>query len=506
MSVTVSDGAQSVTRTTKVFPSGTRPSVADLALSQETIDQGGSVTLSGRAVGEGERVVEVVWAPGVTDTLHLASDAESFSFTRTFQASGALPLTVTVTDAKGATTILSARVGNAPTLTVKNVAPTLSVVSLDRGILTGAGTATITGTAGDAGGLDHLTVRLTWSDGVQSLAEVDGKTGTFTGLRAFTLGEALLSSRLTVDVVAIDDVGATSEAESLGLLLMPTAIVEPPAPTIIDTPTPPVRVAPPPVVQATFGTWVAGQVVAAPVVPSVVSLGVDPLVPTVVATSGQPGGNGGTPDTGRVQTGGTTPSGGPSQTQGEGGTQTGGTGTQPATDGTPPAGETKPSETPPSDTPTGSGTPSGNGTPPAEGTPPTEGTNPPNDRQGALEVPFDFAGVFAAVDLGESHVVARAEPHGGASLVAAAETAVRVARAPAPSASNDNAIAAFGVVSLAALKIVPERARRGRAAALAEMLGDDESWHTEDATSPLLEDWDDARAEASQRPSRRSPA
>jgi len=133
-----------------------------------TIDENGTATLSGFISDPDSldtHTVAITWAPGDTTTLNLAAGNSSFSASRQYlddvptgTPSDVYPIGVMVTDNHGAS-------GSASTsVTVNNVAPTLSNVSVTSGINEND-IATLAGTFSDPGTQDTFTLTVDWGDG-----------------------------------------------------------------------------------------------------------------------------------------------------------------------------------------------------------------------------------------------------------------------------------------------------------------------------------------------------
>jgi hypothetical protein len=170
LTLTDDDGGSTST-TTGVVVNNVSPtlSAADLSLSQATIDENGSVSLSGSFTDPGTldtHTVAVDWGDGsAPDTLSLPAGVLSFGGLshqypdddQTGTPSDQYPITVTVTDDDTGSGSATAY------LTVNNVSPTLSNLSVAP--VDEDGTATLSGTITDPGPRDTFTLTLTWGDG-----------------------------------------------------------------------------------------------------------------------------------------------------------------------------------------------------------------------------------------------------------------------------------------------------------------------------------------------------
>src|SRR5262249_4131321 len=169
VSLTVTDGSNATGSDAKtVNVTNVAPAVTSVVLSATTIDENGSVTLSGTFTdpsSDDTHSVTIDWGDGASTAL-LAKGSRAFSLTHQYlddapsgTASDVFAVSVTVSDDDGDS-------GTAGTLiTVKNVVPVISSVSGPTTPVALGGTATITVNYSDVGTLDTHTATINWDDG-----------------------------------------------------------------------------------------------------------------------------------------------------------------------------------------------------------------------------------------------------------------------------------------------------------------------------------------------------
>src|SRR5439155_715476 len=165
ISVTVTDGdGASTSAGTSVNVSNVPPSNIQLTLSQATINENDSTTLSGSFSDPGTldtHTVVINWGDGSANTtLNLASGVlSSRSPSDQYLETGNYTVSVTVTDKDGGS-------GQATTgVTVNNVAPSNVQLSLSAATINENGSTSLSGSFADPGTLDTHTVVITWGDG-----------------------------------------------------------------------------------------------------------------------------------------------------------------------------------------------------------------------------------------------------------------------------------------------------------------------------------------------------
>jgi hypothetical protein len=174
-----------VTAGTSVTVNNVIPSSVSVTPSLATIDEHGTISLSGSFADLGTldaHTVIINWGDGSgTHTLNFAAGVTSFSgITHRYLdnpaglPNGSFPITVTVADTDqpfGLATGVSS-------VTVRNVNPSIGL-TLSQSAISENGTIVVIGSYVDPGSLDRHTVRINWGDGTFTNAKVDSTTRTF---------------------------------------------------------------------------------------------------------------------------------------------------------------------------------------------------------------------------------------------------------------------------------------------------------------------------------------
>jgi len=168
VTVTDDDGGED-TESTAVTVNNVAPAIAGLSVDPPVIDENGSTTLSGSFTDPGTvdtHTVEVAWGDGNSDTFTLAVGTRSFSRTHQYLDDGPTgtpgddyTIAVSVTDDDGGKSTESTAV------TVNNVAPAITVLSVDPPVIDENGSTTLSGSFTDPGTVDIHTVDIDWGDG-----------------------------------------------------------------------------------------------------------------------------------------------------------------------------------------------------------------------------------------------------------------------------------------------------------------------------------------------------
>jgi len=194
-------------------PVDTTPGLAGVTITT-TVNENGTATLAGTITnpGTGALTLMVNWGDGsAAQTFNLPAGATSFS-----QAHKYLDDSPTGTAQDNMNVTLSLRNNGTETDTasttvkVKNVAPTMSGVSINSTIVEG-GTATLAGSLSDVGTLDSYTLAIDWGDGspVQNVALSAGTTN-FSQNHKYADDNA--SDTYNVTVTLTDDDGGQATA------------------------------------------------------------------------------------------------------------------------------------------------------------------------------------------------------------------------------------------------------------------------------------------------------
>jgi hypothetical protein len=218
ISVTVSDeDGASGSAVTSVTVNNVPPANIQLALSALSIDEGGSVSLSGSFTDPGTldtHTVAINWGDGTSSTANLTAGVLSFSsvshqyLDNPGGLSGAYPISVTVVDQDGASgsAVTSVTVNNVPPA---NILVVVSPPSIDEG-----GSVSLSGSFTDPGTLDTHTVAINWGDGTSSTANLTAGVLSFSGvshLYADSPGGAP-SASYSISVTVVDEDGASGSA------------------------------------------------------------------------------------------------------------------------------------------------------------------------------------------------------------------------------------------------------------------------------------------------------
>ncbi|MEA2165345.1 MAG: large repetitive protein [Thermoanaerobaculia bacterium] len=176
------------------------PTITSANLSSASIDENGSVTVSGTFTDPGTadtHTVTIIWGDGsANSSVSLAAGAGSFSLAHQYlddapsgTASDVYPISVIVTDDDGGSASAGASV------TVKNVAPAITSVTGPSGALQAGSSATITVHYTDIGSLDTHTAVINWDDGSSSPATCASGTctasHTYAATGVYTIGVSL---------------------------------------------------------------------------------------------------------------------------------------------------------------------------------------------------------------------------------------------------------------------------------------------------------------------------
>ncbi|MFI4860309.1 MAG: PKD domain-containing protein [Phycisphaerales bacterium JB063] len=213
LTVTASDG-RVTTDTLTVNVANVDPTLGAVVLDQAVIDEGGSVTVSGSFADAGSadtHSVVIDWGDGTTSAAAVDQVAGTYSATHVYvddSPTGTPSDTSTIT-----VSVLDDDAGSASggsSVTVNNVGPGVSGVTLSASSVDEGGSVTLSGNIDDAGVADTHGVVIDWGDGTTSVAVVDQVAGTFTADHTFAddspTGTASDLSTITITVTD-DDTG-----------------------------------------------------------------------------------------------------------------------------------------------------------------------------------------------------------------------------------------------------------------------------------------------------------
>lgn len=208
------------------------PVLSSLALNAASIDEGGSVTLTGSVEDSNSldnHTVTIDWRDGSPNTvIILNSDTTT---TEAFQAvhqyrddhpltgtsSDAFDIQVTVTDSTGLSDDGTNQV------TVNNVAPEIESINFSSSSINEGDSVTVSGTFSDSAlavATETFTGTAVWSDGVVTAVSIDGNAGTYSTTRLFLDDDPVTGTPFdlfTVDITLNDDDLGT-DTETSGIL------------------------------------------------------------------------------------------------------------------------------------------------------------------------------------------------------------------------------------------------------------------------------------------------
>ncbi len=218
----VSDGIATATDGATVNITNVAPTITSINVSSPSIDEGGSVTVSGTftdpALGSETYSGTATWSDGVASAVSAA--AGTFTTTRSFPddhpntgtPSDTFTVAVTITDSDGGSDMATS-----PVVTVNNVAPTVDTVTLSSSSIDeGDPAVTVSGTFSDPAlgvGTETFSGTAQWSDGQSTPLTVG--SGTFSTSRSFPDDHPMTATASDVFTVEItitdDDLGSGSD-------------------------------------------------------------------------------------------------------------------------------------------------------------------------------------------------------------------------------------------------------------------------------------------------------
>ncbi|MCL4876277.1 MAG: DUF11 domain-containing protein [Anaerolineae bacterium] len=229
--VTVSDGASiPLTGSTPITVNNVAPTLNNVTLTPDPIDENGTVTLAGDITDPGTLdtfVLSIDWdgaaGAGAPELVNLAAGSTTFSVTHTYldddptaTASDNYTVEVTLTDDDTGTANFS------DTVTVNNVAPTLSNVTLTPNPANENGTVTLAGDITDPGTLDTFVLSIDWDGaagaGAPELVNLAAGSTTFSVTHTYLDDDptATPSDNYSVEVILTDDdTGSSTQTVNL---------------------------------------------------------------------------------------------------------------------------------------------------------------------------------------------------------------------------------------------------------------------------------------------------
>lgn len=183
--------------TLDVFVLNVAPTITSVNLSDTTIPEGQSVTVSGTftdpALGVPTETFTVVidWGNGATSVATVDNALGTYTATYTYAddhpdtgtPDDKFTITVTVTDDDGGSSSTADNNLPKPKVTVTNVAPTITAIDLSTTVLDEGQSLTVSGTFTDPAlgqATETFTVVVNWGNGDTSVAVVDAALGTYT--------------------------------------------------------------------------------------------------------------------------------------------------------------------------------------------------------------------------------------------------------------------------------------------------------------------------------------
>jgi len=227
VSVTVretSGGTLSASTNTSVVVNNVAPTLSGVALNSPTINENGSVTLSGNIFDPGVNdnfVLTINWGDGTIETYPLPGGSVNFNgISHTYlddnptgTPSDGYTISVTLTDKD------SGSDSDSVNLTVNNVAPLV-----DQLVLVSVGNqATLTGRITDPGTQDTFQLTIDWGDG--STPEVYNLNAAALGSQLFALTHTFTGSGTpTIILQTLDDDGGIAMNTPLGGVILPSGL------------------------------------------------------------------------------------------------------------------------------------------------------------------------------------------------------------------------------------------------------------------------------------------
>ena len=190
------------------------------------ISENGAATLSGTLssqIPNSTFSLAVNWGDGSqVQTFNYQAGTTSFSETHQYLDNGNYPVGVTLTDSSGGSDTGSA------TVTINNVAPTLSNIQVSPNSIITGGSVNLTGNISDPGSLDSQSITINWGDGSQATT-LNSNAGSTSFSSSHLYSQA---GSFNISVTATDKDGAQGTG---GAAI--TVVTPPPTPT--PTPVPP---------------------------------------------------------------------------------------------------------------------------------------------------------------------------------------------------------------------------------------------------------------------------
>jgi hypothetical protein len=164
VTVAPNDGGGTDQASTQVTVKHGPPTNLKVDLDNKTLDEGGSVHLSGSFTDPGgaqdTHVATISWGDGSSDTVSLDAGVLTFAKAHKYLEAGTDHVSVTVADTTGGSAVNSTNV-----VTVKDVTPSGTTLKLDKTTVNAGGSVTLSGSFIDPASSDTHTVTINWGDG-----------------------------------------------------------------------------------------------------------------------------------------------------------------------------------------------------------------------------------------------------------------------------------------------------------------------------------------------------
>jgi hypothetical protein len=200
------DDGGSDTVTTTITVNNLDPGLSNVAIAPSPADEGATTTLSGDIADTGTQddfTLEVLWGDGSSDTYLYSPGTTSFNETHAYPDNDTYTATLTLTDDDMGSVVDSVSVS------ITNVAPTLSGVSattVDENSAT-----TLSGSINDPGSGDSFTLEVGWGDGMTDTFAYNAGTPSFNETHQYLDDDPTLtpSDVYTVTLTLTDDDGGS---------------------------------------------------------------------------------------------------------------------------------------------------------------------------------------------------------------------------------------------------------------------------------------------------------
>ncbi len=236
ISVTVSDGATTSTPATiDLTVTNDQPEIEGLSLTEASIDENGSTTLSGSFNDDGtldEHTVSIDWGDGsAVQTVTLTPvGVRAFSdISHVYAQHQSYTISVTVRDEEHTSSEATI------TITVNNIAPVMvDDLALSPSTIDEGGSTSLSGSFTDPGTLDEHTVKIDWGDGETETVDLAAGILTFSGVPhtyldngTYTISVSVSDDAVIFSAAVTTSITVSNVAPEIGPLnLAPDSILE----------------------------------------------------------------------------------------------------------------------------------------------------------------------------------------------------------------------------------------------------------------------------------------